>query len=36
MTISPNGWRVLSNLVRLDIATGIAMTAVLLIWLTWH
>jgi hypothetical protein len=36
MTISPTVWRVVSNLVRLDMAAGIALTAALLLWLTWH
>ncbi len=36
MTISPTAWRVVSNPMRLDLAAGIILTAVLLIWLTWH
>jgi hypothetical protein len=36
MTVSPTVWRVVSNLVRIDIAAGITLTAVLWIWLTWH
>jgi hypothetical protein len=36
MAISSTFSRVLSNLARLDMAAGIALTAVLLLWLTWH
>ncbi len=36
MTISPTARRVVSNLVRLDLAAGITLTAVLLIGLTWY
>ncbi len=36
MTISPTVWRVVSNLVRVDIAAGITLTVMLLIRLTWH
>jgi hypothetical protein len=34
--ISRRFWRTITLLVRLDIAAGIATTAGLLLWLTWH
>jgi hypothetical protein len=35
-TISRRFWRAITLLVRLDVAAGIAVTAGLLLWLTWH
>jgi hypothetical protein len=29
-------WRVLSTLVRIDVAVGIAITVMLLLWLGWR
>ncbi len=29
-------WRGVTVLVRLDMAAGIAVTAALLLWMTWH
>jgi hypothetical protein len=34
--ISRRFWRTITLSVRLDIAAGIATTAGLLLWLTWH
>jgi hypothetical protein len=36
MLLSPGFWRVLTLLVRFDIAAGIALTVGLLLWLNWH
>ncbi len=36
MILSNRFWRLLTLLVRLDIAAGITLTAGLLFWLTWH
>jgi len=36
MTRMAGFWRALGLLVRLDMAAGIAITAALLLWLTWH
>jgi hypothetical protein len=38
MTSRSNGrvWRVIANLVRLDMAAAIVMTVTLLVWLAWH
>jgi hypothetical protein len=36
MTIFNRFWRVITMLVRVDMAAGIAIAVVLLAWLTWH
>ena len=36
MTISQRFWRVITLLVRVDMAAAVAVTAGLLFWVTWH
>jgi hypothetical protein len=36
MTISPRIGRTVTLLVRLDMAAGVTLAAVLLLYLTWH
>jgi hypothetical protein len=35
-SMSNRFWRGVTVLVRLDMAAGIAVTAALLLWMTWH
>jgi hypothetical protein len=36
MTQSKFPWRMITTLIRLDIAAGIAITATLFLWLAWR
>jgi hypothetical protein len=36
MTMSSRLWRVVTVLVRLDIAASIAVAAALYLWMVWH